>query len=68
MIVYLRNIQADRAEQQINDKAFAAEIDITSNSSVNSFLQRVLLNHGRIDILINNADIHSIAKFGIKIL
>jgi hypothetical protein len=39
-IVYLSNIQkADRAEQQINDKAFAAEIDITGNSSVNSFLQ-----------------------------
>ena len=56
MIVYLRNIQkAERAEQQINNKAFAAEIDITSNSSVNSFLQQVLSNQGRIDILINNA-------------
>jgi NADP-dependent 3-hydroxy acid dehydrogenase YdfG len=56
VIVYLRNIQkAERAEQQINNKAFAAEIDITSNSSVNSFLQRVLSNQGRIDILINNA-------------
>ena len=46
-----------RSEQpkQIKGKAVAAEIDITSNSSVNSFLQRVLSSHGRIDILVNNA-------------
>jgi 3-oxoacyl-[acyl-carrier protein] reductase len=46
-----------RSEQpkQIKGKAVAAEIDITSNSGVNSFLQRVLSSHGRIDILVNNA-------------
>jgi 3-oxoacyl-[acyl-carrier protein] reductase len=51
-----RNIQnAEKAAKQINGKAFAAEIDITSNSSVRSFLQHVISNYNRIDILVNNA-------------
>jgi 3-oxoacyl-[acyl-carrier protein] reductase len=56
VIVCSRSIQkVERAAKQINGKAFAAEIDITCNASVISFLQQVLSNHGRIDILINNA-------------
>jgi NAD(P)-dependent dehydrogenase (short-subunit alcohol dehydrogenase family) len=56
VIVCSRSIQkAEKAAQQINGKAFAAEIDITSNSSVKRFLQKVLSNYRRIDILINNA-------------
>ena len=56
VIVCSRSIQnAERAAEQINGKAFAAEIDITNNSSVRSFLQHVISNHNRIDILINNA-------------
>jgi 3-oxoacyl-[acyl-carrier protein] reductase len=56
VIVCSRSIQkAERAAKQIKGKAFAAEIDITSISSVNSFLQHVLSSHGRIDILVNNA-------------
>jgi 3-oxoacyl-[acyl-carrier protein] reductase len=56
VIVCSRSIQnAERAAKQINGKAFAAEIDITSNSSVRSFLQHVISNHNRIDILVNNA-------------
>jgi 3-oxoacyl-[acyl-carrier protein] reductase len=56
VIVCSRSIQkAERVAKQIKGKAVAAEIDITSNSSVNSFLQRVLSSHGRIDILVNNA-------------
>jgi NADP-dependent 3-hydroxy acid dehydrogenase YdfG len=56
VIVCSRSIQkAKRAAEQINGKAFAAEIDITSNSSVNSYLQQMFSNYKRIDILINNA-------------
>jgi len=56
VIVCSRSIQnAEKAAKQINGKAFAAEIDITSNSSVRSFLQHVISNYNRIDILVNNA-------------
>jgi NADP-dependent 3-hydroxy acid dehydrogenase YdfG len=44
-----------RGAGQINGKAFALEIDITSNSSIRSFLQYLISNHNRIDILIYTA-------------
>ena len=67
VIVCSRSIQnAERAAEQINGKAFAAEIDITNNSSVRSFLQYVISNHNRIDILINNAGYPFVVEFGIK--
>lgn len=56
VIVCSRNInQATRAVTQIKGKAFAAEVDVTSDSSVKDFIQQVLDNHKRIDILVNNA-------------
>ncbi|MDQ4073361.1 MAG: SDR family oxidoreductase [Thermoproteota archaeon] len=56
VIVCSRNLnQAARAVSQIKGKAFAAEVDVTSESSVKKFIQQVLDNHKRIDILINNA-------------
>ena len=56
VIVCSRNLnQATRAVTQIKGKAFAAEVDVTSDSSVKEFIQQVLDNHKRIDILVNNA-------------
>lgn len=56
VIVCSRNInQAKNAVIQIKGKAFAAEVDVTRDSSVKEFIQQVLDNHKRIDILINNA-------------
>jgi 3-oxoacyl-[acyl-carrier protein] reductase len=48
--------QAERAIKQISSgKVFAAEIDVTSDSSVKKFMQQILSKFGRIDILVNNA-------------
>jgi 3-oxoacyl-[acyl-carrier protein] reductase len=48
--------QAERAIKQISSgKVFAAEIDVTSDISVNKFIQQTLSKFGRIDILVNNA-------------
>jgi 3-oxoacyl-[acyl-carrier protein] reductase len=48
--------QAERAIKQISSgKVFAAEIDVTSDISVNKFMQQTLSKFGRIDILVNNA-------------
>ncbi|HSA75261.1 MAG TPA: SDR family oxidoreductase, partial [Candidatus Nitrosocosmicus sp.] len=56
VIICSRHIkQAKRAVTQIKGKAFAAEVDLTNDSSVKQFIQQVLDNHKRIDILINNA-------------
>ena len=56
VIVCSRNLnQATRAVTQIKGKAFAAEVDVTSDSSVKEFIQQVLDNHKGIDILVNNA-------------
>lgn len=56
VIVCSRHIkQAASAITQIKGKAFAAEVDVTSNSSVKELIRQTLDNHKRIDILINNA-------------
>jgi 3-oxoacyl-[acyl-carrier protein] reductase len=48
--------QAERAIKQISSgRVFAAEIDVTSDISVNKFMQQTLSKFGRIDILVNNA-------------
>ncbi len=50
-----REEQACRAIKQIGGKVFAAELDVTDNSSVQKFMQQILSAHNRIDILVNNA-------------
>jgi NAD(P)-dependent dehydrogenase (short-subunit alcohol dehydrogenase family) len=48
--------QAERAIKQISSgKVFAAEIDVTSDSSVKKFMQQILSKFEGIDILVNNA-------------
>jgi len=47
--------QACRAINQIGGKVFAAELDVTDNSSVQKFIHQILSDHNRIDILVNNA-------------
>ena len=48
--------QSERAIKQIRGgKAFAEEIDVTSDTSVKKFMQQMLSKFGRIDILVNNA-------------
>jgi NAD(P)-dependent dehydrogenase (short-subunit alcohol dehydrogenase family) len=47
--------QAVRAAEQIKGKVFAAEVDVTDNSSVGKFIDEILSKYGRIDILVNNA-------------
>jgi 3-oxoacyl-[acyl-carrier protein] reductase len=47
--------QACRAIKQISGKVFAAELDVTKNSSVQKFMKQILSAHNRIDILVNNA-------------
>ena len=48
--------QAERAIKQISSgKVFAAEIDVTSDSSVKKFMQQMLSKFEGIDILVNNA-------------
>jgi 3-oxoacyl-[acyl-carrier protein] reductase len=50
------NEQAERAIKQISSgKVFAAEIDVTNDSSVRIFIHQILSKFGRIDILVNNA-------------
>lgn len=50
------NEQAQRAIKQISSsKVFAVELDVTSDISVNKFMQQTLSKFGRIDILVNNA-------------
>ncbi len=55
IICFIHIKQAKRAVTQIKGKAFAEEVDVTNDSSVKQFIQQVLDNHKRIDILINNA-------------
>jgi 3-oxoacyl-[acyl-carrier protein] reductase len=47
--------QSIKAAKQIKGKVFAAEIDVTDNSSVGKFMNQILSKYGRIGILINNA-------------
>jgi 3-oxoacyl-[acyl-carrier protein] reductase len=48
--------QAERAKKKItSSKVFAAEVDVTSDNSVKKFVEQILSNFGRIDVLVNNA-------------
>lgn len=47
--------QAARALAQIKGKAFAAELDVIDGLSIKKFMQKILSDHKRIDILVNNS-------------
>lgn len=56
VIVCSRSKQsAVKSAEEIKGKTFAAEIDVTNSSGIKRFLQQILSDHKRIDILINNA-------------
>ena len=56
VIVCSRSKQsAVKSAEEIKGKTFAAEIDVTNRSSIKRFLQQIISDHERIDILINNA-------------
>jgi 3-oxoacyl-[acyl-carrier protein] reductase len=56
VIVCSRSKQsAVKSVEEIKGKTFAAEIDVTNSSSIKRFLQQIISDHERIDILINNA-------------
>ena len=56
VIVCSRSKQsAVKSAEEIKVKTFAAEIDVTNRSSIKRFLQQIVSDHERIDILINNA-------------
>jgi NAD(P)-dependent dehydrogenase (short-subunit alcohol dehydrogenase family) len=50
--------QAAGAVAQINGKAFAGELDVTDDLRVKEFIQQILSDHKRIDILVNNTGYH----------
>jgi len=55
VIVCSRSKQsAVKSAEEIKGKTFAAEIDVTNSSSIKRFLQQIVSDHERIDILINN--------------
>jgi 3-oxoacyl-[acyl-carrier protein] reductase len=47
--------QAQIAASKIKGNVFAAELDVTDDLSVNKFMNRILFDHNRIDILVNNS-------------
>ncbi len=47
--------QAQIAAGKIKGNVFAAELDVTDDLSVNKFMNRILFDHNRIDILVNNS-------------
>ena len=55
-IVCSRDIDRARlAVNQINGNCMAEQVDVSNEVSVRHLVKRVMTNHGRIDILINNA-------------
>jgi len=67
VIVCSRSKQsAVKSAEEIKGKTFAAEIDVTNRSSIKRFLQQIVSDHERIDILINNAGYPFDRKFWYK--
>lgn len=48
---------AQAAADEIGEKAFAVQVNVTDRASVEAMVQAVVAKYGRIDILINNAGI-----------
>ncbi len=46
---------AQKAAKRIGRKACPASVDITSAKSVASFVKKVISDHGKVDVLVNNA-------------
>ena len=46
---------AKKTAELLNGKTDSAGVDITSDSSIDNFMKKVLVNHQHIDILVNNA-------------
>src|SRR6185437_15871243 len=42
-------------EKKVKGNVFADELDVTDDMSVNKFINRILSDHNRIDILVNNS-------------
>ncbi len=55
---------AEEAARAIGGSARAFEVDITEEDSVRSGVAEVLREHGRIDVLVNNAGIYPHTPFG----
>lgn len=47
--------QSEMAAKKINGSTLALEVDVTSESSVRKFIQKIVERFNRIDVLINNA-------------
>lgn len=50
-----REYRAEKTAALLNGKTDSVGVDITSDSSVDKFMKKVLTNHKHIDILVNNA-------------
>jgi NAD(P)-dependent dehydrogenase (short-subunit alcohol dehydrogenase family) len=55
---------AEAAARQIGENARAYAVDITDEANVRSAVQDVLREHGRVDVLVNNAGIYPHTPFG----
>ena len=55
---------AEAAALQIGENARAYSVDITDEANVRSAVQDVIREHGRVDVLVNNAGIYPHTPFG----
>ncbi len=65
-IVYAVDVNAEALNetvQGLDDKAHAVVCDITSESAVTELMTRIEKEHGRLDVLVNNAGIGSVDGF-----
>jgi pyridoxal 4-dehydrogenase len=57
-------VAAEAAAREIGEAARSYEVDITNEANVGSAVADVLHEHGRIDVLVNNAGIYPHTPFG----
>ena len=59
VIICSRNLkQAQRASDLIMGKTFGYELDVTNCYNIEKFVQKIISDHKRIDILVNNSGYH----------